>query len=234
VGRHKKSGSTEKSWLMVFGVFVISAATICGAYFAFQLWGTNIQAQRNWNEATLSLKDDFDLQYRKQLEANSVSTNAFELRADPNRGDVFGIMYASKIWPDGLGVPIYEGTSDAELDQGIGRYEDSDLPGVIGNFAVAGHRATHGQPFEQFELFEIGDEIKVETLAGTYIYSLIADQIVQPKDVWVKDKRPKITALEDLPVDAKLITLTTCEPKWSSEKRWIWFGVMTSFEPRTL
>ena len=235
MSEHKDPVSSRSRWLVICGAFLITATVIVSVFFAYQMLSNNVQAQQNWNDTVFNLQSDFELQHRKQLEANlSQSDTSYELTSDPELGEVFGVIYAPRLWPNGYGIPIYEGTSDNELYNGIGHYEKSELPGEIGNFAIAGHRATHGQPFAQFELFEIGDEIQIETVAGVYTYSLVADQIVKPSDVWVTNKRPKIAALENLPDNASLITLTTCEPKWSSEKRWIWFGVMKSFEARTL
>jgi len=45
-------------------------------------------------------------------------------------------------------------------------------------------------------------------------------QIVRPTDVWVLDR---CRQAQGEPTDA-LITLTSCEPRWASYKRWIVFG----------
>jgi sortase A len=106
------------------------------------------------------------------------------------------------------------------------------FPGNAGNFAVAGHRATHGEPFARFDLLNEGDEVVVETVDGLFTYSLVTDSKVTPEDVWVVGPRPDIDQLKSLPPGSKIITLTTCDPRWSSENRWVWFGVLDSFVPR--
>ncbi len=141
-------------------------------------------------------------------------------------------MYLPKLWADEKVVPIISGVSDSDLTKGLGYYPSTSLPGEIGNFAVAGHRATHGEPFADFPLLEVGDEVVVETFAGRYTYELVDDIKVMPEDIWVIGRRPNVPGVLALPEDAKLITLTTCDPRWSSEKRWIWFGVQKSFTSR--
>ena len=38
-----------------------------------------------------------------------------------------------------------------DLAKGVGHYPRSALPGRVGNFAVAGHRATNGEPFASLD-----------------------------------------------------------------------------------
>ena len=66
-----------------------------------------------------------------------------------------------------------------------------------------------------------GDRVYVETRDSWYVYRLERDQIVLPQDVWVIDPvpgQPGATPTESL------ITLTTCNPRWASYERWIWWG----------
>jgi sortase A len=43
--------------------------------------------------------------------------------------------------------PVVEGVDKDDLARGIGHYPRTQLPGEPGNFAIAGHRVTHGSPF---------------------------------------------------------------------------------------
>lgn len=64
----------------------------------------------------------------------------------PTTGERFAVLHVPRFgrqWQR----PILAGTSAVELAQGVGWYPETHLPGQAGNFAVAGHRTTHGSPF---------------------------------------------------------------------------------------
>jgi len=107
-------------------------------------------------------------------------------------------------------------------------YKGTALPGQVGNFAVAGHRATHGQPFANLDQLRIGDLIIVETQDAVYTYVVDYDPnrtIVLPTAVWVLEPVPGHPTVT--PTRA-LITLTTCNPRWNSSHRMIVFGHLVS------
>ena len=54
----------------------------------------------------------------------------------------------------------------------------------VGNFSVAGHRKTHGEPFRHLDEMRAGDLVYVETAQAWYTYRIDADPvIVPPSDV---------------------------------------------------
>jgi sortase A len=115
-----------------------------------------------------------------------------------------------------------------ELAQGVVHYKHTALPGQVGNFAVAGHRATHGQPFADLNKVRPGDKVIVETQDAVYTYVVDNDPnrtIVLPTDVWVIEPVPHHPGVT--PTQA-LITLTTCNPRWNSSHRMIVFGHLVS------
>lgn len=233
MGKHRVIKVKRYTVLLVVGELLITAGVVLGAYVVYELWVSNFAAKQTWSSSTNELQSEFDLQYKKYLEANpNMAPEKVDLTEEPKPGKSFALLYVPKLWGNSNAVPILEGTTDRELARGLGHYPETALPATEGNFAIAGHRATHGEPFAQFPLLAKGDEVTVETLAGKYTYTLVGDIKVLPEDVWVIDPRPAISVVESLPADAKLITLTTCDPRWSSEKRWIWFGVQKSFTPR--
>ena len=68
-------------------------------------------------------------------------------------------------------MPVLEGASDEVLAAGVGHMEDTEA-GAQGNYVLAGHRVTHGEPFADLPDLEPGDEILVETRSATYTYVL--------------------------------------------------------------
>ena len=121
-----------------------------------------------------------------------------------------------------------QGVSLPDLSRGVGHYPSTALPGQVGNFAVAGHRATHGEPFAHLDLVRVGDSLVVETRASWFTYVVDKVQIVQPNAVWVIEPVPGKPAQEPT---RQLITLTTCNPRWASTQRLIVFGHLESTQP---
>ena len=108
-------------------------------------------------------------------------------------------------------VVVVEGTTVSALRAGAGHYKDTALPCQTGNVAIAGHRTTYGRPFHNLDLMKPGDTIILQTPVGTCTYTLNEDPfIVEPTDFSVV-----------APTSTGILTLTTCHPKNSAEKRLI-------------
>ena len=71
--------------------------------------------------------------------------------------------------------PCSKALDDEALAAGFGHFEDTARAGAKGNFALAGHRITHGEPLRDLPRLEAGDEIVVETARATYTYVLDTD-----------------------------------------------------------
>lgn len=126
---------------------------------------------------------------------------------------------------------IAEGTRQATVLNviGVGHYRSSQMPGEAGNFAVAGHRTSHGAPFMDLDKLKKGDEIFVDTKLGTYVYSVIKQEVVDPTDVWVI---APARGLKNSKKTDKWMTMTTCTPKYSAEHRLVVWSKFEYFEPR--
>ncbi|MBH0246564.1 class E sortase, partial [Streptomyces cavourensis] len=74
----------------------------------------------------------------------------------------------------GLTAPVAEGTGKGGvLDRGyVGHYTRTAQAGQAGNFALAGHRNTHGEPFRRIDRLRRGDRITVETREAVYTYTV--------------------------------------------------------------
>lgn len=103
-----------------------------------------------------------------------------------------------------------EGVSLDTLALGPGHYPNTELPGEIGNSAFAAHRASHGDPFIDFETLQVGDEIILSQSGAKWIYDVTQEPIIiEPDEDWI---------LDDF-TSGRWLTLTTCWPKYGSEKR---------------
>ncbi|MFD0639411.1 class E sortase [Catenulispora yoronensis] len=131
---------------------------------------------------------------------------------------------------DTSGTPVLEGVGLDVLNKAAGHYPGTALPGRLGNFAVAGHRKTHGEPFRHLDELRAGDLVTVETATAWYTYRIdTGPVIVAPSDVDVVDAVPGRPGAAPT---GSLITLTTCDPWWSSTRRMIVTGHLLSSRPR--
>ena len=200
----------------VLGELLITLGVVLLLFVVYQLLWTNVTAQRAADDAASALRDSWS--------APSGSTDGSVDGDRPEIGDAFALMFIPRLSDKVWGIPVLESVSLTDLARGIGHYPGTQLPGEEGNFAVAGHRATNGEPFRDIDRLQVGDTVYVETQDAWYEYTLRRDQIVSPADTWVIDPVPGDPGAT--PTD-RLITLTTCNPRWGHTGRWIWWGDLT-------
>ena len=122
----------------------------------------------------------------------------------------------------GVDQIVVEGTGSAQLAMGPGHYTGTAMPGQAGNVSIAGHRTTHGAPFNELGKLVPGDHSVLTTLSGqrwTYVVSA-PPVAVSPRDVSVLNY-----------VGDNRITLTTCNPEFSSSQRLIVVGKLNQPGP---
>lgn len=131
-------------------------------------------------------------------------------------GDVVGVVSIPSIDAE---LPVLEGVDAEVLDQGVlGHYPGTAGPGSVGNFAVAGHRTTHGAPLYDVDQIEVGDPIVLQTPRGWDVYTTDHRRIVEPDAVEV------IAPVPDEPganATQRRIVLTSCHPKLSAAQRMV-------------
>lgn len=108
----------------------------------------------------------------------------------------------------GLDAYVLSGTTGDVLAKGPGHYQETPLPGAIGNSAIAGHRTMYGHPFRRLDELEIGDEIITNSEEGEFTYTVVKVTSVLPTDLSVIDQS-----------DKRELTLTTCDPVGSASQR---------------
>jgi sortase A len=113
----------------------------------------------------------------------------------PEEGDTLGTLTIPALDQE---LPIIHGVGEDELEKGIGHFAQSVLPGENNNSVLSGHRDT---VFRDLGKLQIGDQLIVQTSAGTFTYEIINTQIVD------KDDKTIIT-----PMDHAVLTVTTCYP----------------------
>lgn len=73
----------------------------------------------------------------------------------------------------GLEEVIVEGTTPGALLDGPGHRRDTPLPGQVGTSIVMGRRAAFGGPFGGIRRLDAGDDIRVTTGQGVFVFEVI-------------------------------------------------------------
>ncbi|MER5306922.1 class E sortase [Streptomyces sp. NPDC002773] len=203
------------------GELFITFGVVMLLFVTYQLWWTNVLAGQETDQAKEQIEDTWA--------KGETKPEAFE------PGEGFAIMYIPKL---DVVVPVAEGIDKAKvLDKGMaGHYAEGSLKTAMpsdkqGNFAVAGHRNTHGEPFRYINRLKPGDPIVVETQSAYYTYEMasILPQTA-PSNVSVIDPVPKGSGFTG---PGRYITLTTCTPEFTSTYRMIVWGKLVEERPRS-
>ncbi|GAA4803907.1 class E sortase [Nocardioides caeni] len=201
------------------GLIAAGIAVLC--WVAWQFWGTNWQSERRQNEVRDAIGEGWE-------SGQDVVRTEF--------GNATAIVRIPRFGPD-YAMPVLEGSSDEVLAAGIGHMEDTADAGMEGNYVLAAHRVTHGEPFAEFPSLEPGDEVIVQTRAATYTYVLDSggeDLIIPFTETWVLDEQPvNPDAGEINPPEgvSSLITLLTCSEIFHTDNRSVVFGHLVETTP---
>jgi sortase A len=206
------------------GKLLITLGVLILLFVGYQLWGTGIQ----YRQAQAQLEKDFNRLATATASTTTTSprtvstspgttptTAAVTLPPPPpvttpvvQEGDPVGVIRIPTI---DLESWIVSGVDPPDLRKGVGHYPSTPMPGEQGNAALAGHRTTYGHPFYDLDKLDPGDLITVQTLTGSFTYSVTGSTVVNPSDTHVIDDQP----------DKVMLTLTTCDPKYSARNRLI-------------
>jgi LPXTG-site transpeptidase (sortase) family protein len=213
------------------GEVFISAGVLMLLFVAYQLWWTNVLAGQEAGGAAQSLQDQW-----KGGGGKGKSGLDPERRADDFApGEGFAILYLPKL---DVRVPIAQGVSKPKvLDKGlVGHYDEQPFKTAMpwdkkGNFALAGHRNTHGEPFRYINRLVAGDDIVVETATKFYTYKM-ANRLpsTSPSNTSVIEPVPQGSGFRK---PGRYVTLTTCTPEFTSKYRLIVWGKMVEERPRS-
>jgi sortase A len=208
------TGSKARRALSVLGELLITLGVVLALFLAYQLFWTNVSADGLADEARAQVQESWTTR-----PANVPPVQA----PPPAQGEAFALAYVPRLRDSIWATPVVQGVTFQDLARGLGHYPSTAMPGEVGNFALAGHRATNGEPLRDVDRLQAGDLLVVETADQWFTYRLDRDQIVLPSDVWVLDPVPGDPGAT--PTQA-VVTLTTCHPRWGSEQRWVWWGTL--------
>ena len=208
------------------GELFITLGVVMFLFVAYQLWWTNVTADAYASGA----KSKLETQWHAGADSKDHSPypNAIAV------GTKFAIIYIPKL---DVETPIAEGVDkDTILDNGmVGHYtgaQETAFPwDATGNFALAGHRNTHGEPFRYINKLVPGDQVIVETAYDYYIYSVTSTlPQTSPSNVSVIEPVPPQSGFTQ---PGRYITLTTCTPEFTSTYRMAVWGKLVQDLPKS-
>lgn len=208
----------RRRWLLWPGIALVAAGLALLGYVAWQFWGTTWVSHRHRDEAVTEL--------RQAWHSGDTSVRT-------KWGDADAIVRIPRLGAD-YAVPVLAGTSDDVLATGFGHFTGTAGPGQVGNYALAAHRITHGEPLRHMPDLKVGDEIVVETRTATYTYRLTSagNALVVPFTAgWVLDPLPHDPDGGVEPAQEpgqRLLTLATCSELFHTDNRLVAFGVLES------
>jgi len=238
------------------GELFVTVGVVLLLLVAHQLWWTNRQAQHNADRTVRALKREWGASQKEQPEPQTAApsaTNTADTTGSsasprrqrhssatgattprPNRSQAYAVLTIPRL---SLRVPVAEGVSKPNvLNQGyVGHYPATQQPGQAGNFALAGHRNTHGEPFRHLNRLQRGDTVRVETRAATYTY--VVDKTLpqtSSSDGGVIARVPRSTVHPKYGYSSPgyYLTLTTCTPEFTSRYRLVVWGKLTAMRSR--
>src|SRR5580698_7944140 len=207
--------STLRRVVDIIGRVLIGLGVLLLLFTAYQIWGTSVQEAHIQSGLRTQLQQETNSDAVRRALAEESALDKLPTgpavpapsTAAPAEGDPIGDIRIPVI---GINQVVVEGTNTPDLRKGPGHYTGTPLPGQSGNVAIAGHRTTYGHPFYNLDSVKVGDPIVLTTLQGIFVYDTTKSFVVSPSDTSVIRN-----------AFANLLTLTTCNPRFSASTRLI-------------
>jgi len=210
----------------------ITVGTLIVLFVVYVLFWTGVQAdsamdhqidvlQKQWSKGAVA-------QEPKAPTTGAPATASPAPPAPYSYGKPFALMYIPRLgftW----NKPVLEGTATNVLKKGLGHYRGTAQLGQTGNFAVAGHRRTYGDPFKDFPELRPGDAVVLTDGTTWFTYRIDKGPYkTVPSDIEVIDPVPRKSGYTR---PGRYLTLTTCDPEWGHSHRLIVWAHLDSTQP---
>ena len=218
-GDHVEAGvRARRGTTFYVGVVLLVAGAGLLGYVGWQMFGSNVVSRQAQERIVGELRQQWASE-GQGVERRSSLGDASAVVRIPAFGDDYE-------------VPVLEGVGDDELASGYGHFPHSAKVGERGNYALAAHRVTHGEPLRDMPELRPGDEVIIETRDVTYTYELDTNPnelVVSFENIWVVDPLPTNPQRGGVQPPSqepgqRLITLTTCSELFHTDNRMIAFG----------
>ncbi|MHC5903581.1 class E sortase [Streptomyces sp. S6] len=195
----------------------ITGGAVIVLFVVYVLYWTGVQADRDMTAQVQRLESRWQ---KPQPVAPKAKTY--------EKGQPFAVMYIPRLgftW----NKPILEGTAVGTLKKGLGHYAGTATLGGPGNFAVAGHRRTYGDPFKDFPELRRGDAVVLSDGTTWFTYRIDKGPYkTVPTDVEVISPVPRKSGYT---APGRYLTLTTCDPEWGHSHRLVVWAHLDSTTP---
>ncbi|EAR26174.1 membrane protein [marine actinobacterium PHSC20C1] len=232
--RTRRRGRQSKpiSIIGVLGEILITAGLIVLLFLVWQTWVNNIFVSNTQREEALELSQEWNKGEAVKLAPDErADPGVPTVAAAPAQAVTFGTLIVPRFGAD-YTRPIAESVSLERVlnTRGVGHYTGTQMPGEVGNFAVAAHRTGWGDPFFDINKLQLGDSVYVETEAGWYRYVFRSLEYVAATGVGVLNPVPQFDGAA--PSD-RVMTLTSCNPIHTADERIIAYAVYDTWYPRS-
>ncbi|HCT77795.1 MAG TPA: class E sortase [Micromonosporaceae bacterium] len=215
-------GSVIRGTLRGTGELMITFGLVVLLFAAYEVWGKTAIVDAHQNELAQQLDQMWGPDPTVSQSAGAVPSGGPSPTAGPNLANVIAKLYIPKLNKQWV---VVQGVSQQDIRYAPGHYPKSANAGQQGNFSVAGHR--NRATFWDLDQLKTGDKIIVENKTHFYVYQVTASKVVLPTQVEVVQPVPPGQKA------GKLLTLTTCNPKFDNYQRLIVHGSLVSEMPRS-
>ena len=145
----------------------------------------------------VSITTDAKIEPAETTISADTNTDKNTIKNYPEYGTKYATIEIDKI---GVNLPVYYGDTLEILKKGVGHSSGSYFPGEGGSIIYMGHNSKN--MFRRFSELQKGNEIKVTTSYGEYVYKIYDMQLI------------KETELDKLPIqrDKEILMVYTCYP----------------------
>lgn len=210
-----------RAWLFIFIVIIIYflvkpyTANLSYGWFSVQqryslsniIYSKSLQLFDSLFIPTESTSDDSNSQTKNLVSIEHSSNQTLKNITNLEKQNTELIIRSIKVKG-----PIIEGKSSDTMNKGFWHYPGLTPPGGRGNLIIIGHRYLHTPPhpitFYDLDKLSRGDIIQLQNKQQDWTYLVYEKKIVNKND---------LSVLEDYG-DYRL-TLITCHPLWTSDKR---------------
>ncbi|MGA4850041.1 class E sortase [Streptomyces sp. G5(2025)] len=211
-----------------FSELCITVGALIVLFVVYVLFWTGVKADNAMDRQIDALQDQW------AQGAITPGTDDEPAGASPSKpapyqdGKPFAVMYIPRFgftW----NKPVLQGTGTDVLKKGLGHYASTAQLGQKGNFSVAGHRRTYGDPFKDFPKLRPGDPVVLTDGATWFTYRIDKKPYrTLPGDIGVIDPVPRRSGFDG---PGRYLTLTTCEPEWGHSHRLIVWAHLDATQP---
>lgn len=240
------TGDKVRFVLRGVGQTLITLGLVVLLFAVYEMWITNIFAHREQVKVYNALHQEW-VTGKDPLSLPESGPHA----VSPGTG--IAVLYIPRLGAD-YHFAIVQGSvvpDDSQLQKGPAHYADTQMPGEVGNFGVAGHRVGKGEPFLNIDKLRVNDAVIVETKSMWWVYRVLGSKpgsdpqdnmtsiAAKPENATEPVTRFDVPGREIVdpsdgnallpipnhpgyvPTTAALMTMTTCHPKFTASQRMI-------------